>query len=44
MGQTTLYHSLEDRTLNCQFYHNLRTHTHVSFDVLTQMLLDIQVF
>jgi hypothetical protein len=44
IGQTTIYHSLEYRTLNSQFYHNLSSHIHVSFDVLTQMLLDIQVF
>lgn len=44
IGQTTPYHSLEDRTLNCQFYHNLSSHIHMSFDVLTQVLLDIQVF
>jgi len=44
MGHTTLYHCLEDRTLNSQYCHNLSSHVHVSFDVLTQMLLEIQVF
>ena len=44
IGQTTLYHSLEDRKLNGQFYHNLSSHIHVSLDVLTQMPPDIQVF
>ena len=44
VGQTTLYLSLEDRTLSHQFYHNLSSHIHVSSYVLTQMLPDIQVF